>query len=797
MKEKSVFALAILAVIFMIGAVVVSNVDAANATTDSPVYDERTIRLDAEGLDGSTITVSVHDHIIIEEGYESWRGGWLNTLYEKFYLLGRINEDASANIPTVFIEYMPNINEFTETVGSHIVDCYTKTIDHGVVLNKGYQYKSFSFTLNVVDDLSITYKSNTDDFTYDWKDQISSGTQLTVRNVSNVVSGKDFVGWNTNAIGTGTWYYPGDLISSGHTTVYAQWRDSIAVTSPNEVTVDKGGNINYKFTFSQSNCSISLVDSGQLDLNLSNGRLTGIVDAIPGKYILKFSVTKGDHQSIDFFLNIYVRIQQIEAIDEMAFSGEGWMRSIELMPSNVSYDLIYGTITRTIGDNTETISAATAGLNSPSGLIVSGFFTQAGTYVINITASAPNNPELKSTNIVINLLVEDPIPSIADPTIEKTIVSKTPVFDTYHFIAIDAKDYVQMIWNFGDGASSTGQSVVHHYNYPGNYQWTLTLKAQPGYDNAVYTGYVISLGPEETPVDAWIGTRYATMIEAPSNAIFTGPAFCTSSIITDSVTGKTYILISGTPNESWADRTGKSYLAMVKVDETVISSWSIAIHGSANEVIESSFNVKVVDHTVSVEYLGSSNAVIYIAWDGINYTRLPGMSASHDYNNFGSYVIPITIVLGDTQLSASISFNIVEPGSTLVHINKINDQVGIVGQDFSLSLVISPSYSIVTITGADWLTFSNGKLSGTPDSSGTYTVSIFATSGSDISKTQTFTITVSDDIPVIDSSVDYEIVYLLAILYGILLVFIVLTRDLRVFGISMVIAITALLAACI
>lgn len=797
MKEKSVFALAILAVIFMIGAVVVSNVDAANATTDSPVYDERTIRLDAEGLDGSTITVSVHDHIIIEDGYESWRGGWLNTLYEKFYLLGRINASALVNIPNVFVEYMPNINEFTETVGSHIVDCYTETIDHGVVLNKSYQYRSFSFTLNVVDDLSITYKSNTADFTYDWVESIPAGSSLMVREVSNTVAGKDFVGWNNKANGTGTWYQPLDLISSGHTTLYAQWRDSIAVTSPNEVTVDKGGNINYKFTFSQSNCSVSQVDSGQLDLNLSNGRITGVVDASPGKYTLKFQVTKGDDQSIDFFLNVYVRIQQIEAIDEMAFSGEGWIRSIELMPSNVSYDLIYGTITRTIGDDTETISAATAGLNSPSGLMVSGLFTQAGTYVINITASAPNNPELKSTNIVINLLVEDPIPSIADPTIEKTIVSKTPVFDTYHFIVIDPKDYAQIIWHFGDGTSSTGHSVVHHYNYPGNYQWTLTLKAQPGYDDAVYTGYVISLGQEEMPVDAWIGTRYATMIEAPSNAIFTGPAFCTSSIITDSVTGKTYILISGTPDESWADRTGKSYLAMVKVEETVISSWSIAIHGSANEVIESAFNVKVVDHTVSVEYLGSSNAVIYIAWDGINYTRIPGMSASHDCSNFGSYAIPITIVLGDTQLSTSISFNIVEPGSSLVHINKINDRAGVVGEDISIPLIVSPYNSTITITGADWLSFANGKISGTPDSSGIYTISVFATSGSDVSKTQTFTITISDDIPVIDSSVDYEIVYLLAILYGILLVFIVLTRDLRVFGISMVIAITALLAACI
>ncbi len=783
--KKTIVAVA-MALIFIIGALAII-VDTDNAEA-APVYDTVTINLGQDGLNGSTITVNVHDNIIIEEGYKSWRGGWLNTYYEKFYCLGEVDEFTPSNSSNPIILSTPDIDLLSEIVGSHNIKCYTKTVDHGAVVNKSYIYRNFSFTLKVIDDLSITYRSNTDDFTYNWKDQISSGTQLTVRNVSNVVSGKDFVGWNTSTTGNGTWYQPGDKVSSGHKTLFAQWRDIITVTSAKEITLDKGGNIDYNFTFNQSDCIVKIVEKGQLTtLNLSNNKLSGIIDQEPGKYTVKFSIEKGI-QKTDFFLDVYIRIYQIQPIEEIAFTGENWARNIELMPSNVAYNLIYGTITRTVDGTTETITPSVAGLNNASGTTISGTFPTAGTYIINITAIAPNNAELKPITIEIKILVEDPIPAILPPSIERTIISKTSIIDTYDFLAINPKDYLQITWNFGDGKSSSGQSVVHHYDYPGNYQWTLILKAHDGYEDTVYSGYVISLGSTEIPVDAWLGSKYAVTIEAPITATMIGPSFLSSSFITDDITGKTYMLISGTPNEDWADRTGEAFEVIVKNNSTILKSWSINLHGSSDVALTSSFYVSVKDHNVTITYLGNQNAIVYVAWDGINFIRLSGITGSYNYDDVASYVRPVMVILGNTQISDSVSFTIRDVDKTTVHIANIQDRITLIGEEISIPFTYLPSSASIQISGADWLTYSNGLISGTPDIPGTYNITVKASVESS-SSTQSFTIKVIIDIPdnLIDDNDNTAILIAISLII-LLLGLTIISRDIRMAALSSIIS---------
>lgn len=765
---------ALAALVMLGGALVFISTDEAAA---DPIYDTVTIRLDQPGLTGSTVTVSVHDRIVVEETYRSWRGGWFNTLYEESYKLGNMPNNGIVNNIT-------DPDYLNEEVGQYTIYFWKQYDDNG--LNQ-HPYWNYSFTLNVIEDTSVSYDSNTDQFVYGWEESVRSGSALIVRSVSNTVTDQDFVGWNTDATGTGTWYQPGDTISSGHTTLYAQWRTAIAVTSASELTLDKGGNIDYSFSINQSGCTISMVDDGPLSLTLSNGRLTGIVDADPGKYTVKFSIDKGVQHS-DFFLTVYVKIYQIQPIDEMAYTGEGWARSIELMPSNVTYNLTFGTVTRTVDGVTETISPAEAGLLSPSGTMVSGTFSSAGTYVIHLTATAPNNPELKPTTVEIKVHVEDPVPAISDPTIERTMVSGTSVPDTYDFVAVNPTDYLQIIWNFGDGTSSTGQSVVHHYDYPGNYQWTLTLTAHDGHTDAVYTGYVISLGPSEPSPDAWIGSRYAVMIEAPATATMSAPSFLTSSVITDSITGKTYLLISGTPDDSWSDRTGKTFSVVIKEGTTAINSWTISLHGSSDVSIESSFDISVNGHTVTVTYLGNQNAVVYIAWDGTNYVRLSGTIGQHEYETAASYVLPVIIILGDTQVSDTISFNISEADPLNVQIDRIYNQSVRVGHEISIAVSVQPEGAVIDISGADWLTYADGVISGTPDVAGTYEVSVYATYGSVSSVTQIFTVTVTEG-AFSDVSSDDALTYLAIFTIVVLAALTVLARDMRIGGISALVAI--------
>ena len=68
----------------------------------------------------------------------------------------------------------------------------------------------------------------------------SSGT-LALNTGSLTQSGKVFAGWNTNALGTGTWYAAGTTYpNSGNITLYAHWVTALAITGSSSISVGQG-----------------------------------------------------------------------------------------------------------------------------------------------------------------------------------------------------------------------------------------------------------------------------------------------------------------------------------------------------------------------------------------------------------------------------------------------------------------------------------------------------------------------------------------------------------------------------
>ncbi len=57
-------------------------------------------------------------------------------------------------------------------------------------------------------------------------------------------------------------------------------------------------------------------------------------------------------------------------------------------------------------------------------------------------------------------------------------------------------DQVRYVWNFGDGATAEGETVLHHYDFPGRYAVTLTVAQDrnSGSDRVVVTAEPARLG---------------------------------------------------------------------------------------------------------------------------------------------------------------------------------------------------------------------------------------------------------------------------------------------------------------
>jgi len=84
---------------------------------------------------------------------------------------------------------------------------------------------------------------------------------------------------------------------------------------------------------------------------------------------------------------------------------------------------------------------------------------------------------------------------------------------------------------------------------------------------------------------------------------------------------------------------------------------------------------------------------------------------------------------------------------------------GIVGTTWSYKPVIDTTGHSLEVSGASWLTVSDGKVIGTPDTPGTYTVTLTATKTGYQSGTQTFTVTILSSLSFQSSPTGGAIIY--------------------------------------
>ena len=547
----------------------------------------------------------------------------------------------------------------------------------------------------------------------------------TSRTSSQLQSQSTFIGWDFTEV----WIMDG----------FPQLQSlagSVAFTSSTAAsTVALGQDFSYTPTTSPSGATLSIVSDDTGCLTISGGVLKGTIAGIPpGTYHVVIKASYGSMTPATQTITVNVPVSIIDPADYSVYTNTQWTYDPETDPESAEITLV------SVKRNGSTVSNHGIVV---SGGVISGTFSETGTWTITIQASYTT---YEPTNKTVTVIVSEAPVVVDPPTLSGIIASPHYEQDRmYYFVAVGAGGYVTASWDFGDGSSSvTGTlSAVHRFTQSGLYNVTLTLANSEG--ETVSRTVTVLITDETSRNDAWIGVLYSTMVPIPSGStpLLDGPDWL--SVVSETYGGQLYAIVSGTPGDtSLAGTTAEIRLTAGTVDE----SWTIEIHERKTTKPTATFEVDVDNGlTVILEYTGQAASRIFIDWgEGAGMERQASVTGpfEHTYASAGLYTVKIEVANNNGSLTSSKQINVREKVIE-VSMGDIPDQKVAVGQELRIEVVTEPADAVLSLSGADWLEVDGHIVVGTPPE-GTepraYTIILTAMYDGGKPETATFVVTV-------------------------------------------------------
>ena len=115
------------------------------------------------------------------------------------------------------------------------------------------------------------------------------------------------------------------------------------------------------------------------------------------------------------------------------------------------------------------------------GYVFAGWFVDDGTFLNEFDFNSPIQ-----SNIALYAKWNGDLKFTTDPISDGDVVSVNGLPGTVSFKATASRDYTSLVWDFGDGSSSTNTYATHYYGQPGTYTATLTVFNNHGSDTTEF-----------------------------------------------------------------------------------------------------------------------------------------------------------------------------------------------------------------------------------------------------------------------------------------------------------------------
>lgn len=431
-----------------------------------------------------------------------------------------------------------------------------------------------------------------------WTESITEDTFASLPDAKYSSGAYVFKGWSTSETSTTT---VDSLKVNGDITLYAVWERQTVKVDPITATITSGQSSTMPVTTDPEDARLSISDLG--GLSSYNATVSGryifldMTNVEPGTYYVTISASSTGYYTGSAKVTIMVPITIVKPIEYTLSQGDVFSYTPVTNPSNASIELKSVLLD---GSPVE----GNGGL-SVSGRTITGTLENPGTYEISYRAFLDGYVDVDNT-VFVYVSDSSDLPDVGSVSLASVTASarasEPRVFD---FVAIGGQNVSNYVWTV-DGEVFASSSETALYEFPSSGIYTVACTAR-GFDGTEVTMEITVVCTDNYHREAaWSGVEYAYIVEGEVGV--ETPDQCPLRKSTETIDGKVFTVLSGTPSES---DIGKSYDVTVGEE-----SWTVNVYKAEASAPTASFSVTVDGYTAKAVFTGLRASFHMFDFDG-------------------------------------------------------------------------------------------------------------------------------------------------------------------------------------